>query len=180
MGKLMELAGRQFGLWKVICRGNNSRWGQAMWICECACGKKMLMPGSDLVRGRSRGCRPCATTRERNSHWKGGRSVTPQGYVLVLDPTHPNAQKDGYVREHIQVITRHLGRPLTQKETTHHIDGDRQNNTIENLQLWSSNHPSGQRVSDLVAYAKELLREYEPTALAPPLTPVFGHLRTSP
>lgn len=55
----------------------------------------------------------------------------------------------------------HLGRTLLQEETVHHINGVRDDNRLDNLELWSSSHPPGQRVQDKVAWAKEILNKYE-------------------
>jgi hypothetical protein len=59
----------------------------------------------------------------------------------------------------------YLNRPLHEDETVHHVNGIRTDNRIENLELWSSRHCGGQRVAELVAFAKEVLQRYEPAAL---------------
>lgn len=64
------------------------------------------------------------------------------------------------VAEHRLVMERHLGRSLQSYETVHHRDGDRLNNDIVNLELWSSRHCKGQRVSEKIDFCREFLSEY--------------------
>jgi len=67
--------------------------------------------------------------------------------------------------EHRLVMGDMLGRDLLPEENVHHINGVRDDNSPRNLELWSKSQPPGQRVSDKVAWAKEMLNLYEPEAL---------------
>lgn len=75
--------------------------------------------------------------------WKGGRKVDPRGYIYIKMPGNPRARKYGdYVAEHDYVMEQHIGRPLRwygaddpRTEIVHHINGDKHDNRIENLQL---------------------------------------------
>ena len=57
-------------------------------------------------------------------------------------------------------MEREVGRPLLDCETVHHVNGVRDDNRLENLELWSSSHPAGQRVEDKVRWAREILALY--------------------
>jgi hypothetical protein len=85
----------------------------------------------------------------------GTRRMTPPGYVLVKlardDWRMPMAQNKQWVLEHRAVMAESIGRLLTRQETVHHRNGVRTDNRVENLELWASSHPPGQRVSDLEA-----------------------------
>ncbi len=79
---------------------------------------------------------------ERHQDWKGGRVVDKSGYILIYSPEHPNASgsRGGrYVREHRLVMEKHLGRYLKRGEVVHHLNGKRDDNRIDNLELFGSN-----------------------------------------
>ena len=99
---------------------------------------------------------------ENNPLWKGGRWKDTYGYVHVIGrPGEAGLTKNNYIMEHRRVMQDALGRPLLKWETVHHKNGKRDDNRLENLELWASRQPQGQRVQDLVQWAREILAQYE-------------------
>lgn len=165
--RFVDLTGVRFGRWVVVGRVPSVKH-VTRWECHCDCGKNSVVDSSSLKTGKSTSC-GCysadiaATRKESKSHrWKGG-TILSNGYVLVLDKKHPNANGRGYVREHVKTMAGVLGRPLESNESVHHIDGNKANNNASNLELWCSSHPSGQRVEDLVSFAWKVIQKYDPT-----------------
>lgn len=91
------------------------------------------------------------------------RVVSPRdGYARIRATGHPRADKAGMVLEHIVVLETQLGRPVDwlKGEQVHHINGVKDDNRPENLELWVVSQPCGQRPVDLVDWAREILRRY--------------------
>lgn len=63
--------------------------------------------------------------------------------------------------QHRLVMEEHLGRKLKKYETVHHKNNIKDDNRLENLELWSSHQPRGARVVDKVAWAKDFIAQYE-------------------
>jgi len=163
--KRLDLVGKRFGKLEVIKYAGKSKWDCTRWLVKCDCGKKYEIQGNSLVRKMGTKSCGCSTNRSRgvkHYRWKGGRSDNGNGYISVLKPDHPNAWKNGYVGEHIIVMSEHLGRPLRKGETVHHKNGVKNDNKIKNLELWKKAHVPGQRLSDQINWAIELLKEYAP------------------
>ena len=87
---------------------------------------------------------------EKNSFWRGGKYKTNDGYMLIYCPEHPNSMgpNKNYVREHRLIMEKHVGRYLESNEQVHHLNGIRDDNRIENLELWERSHTTGIRQKD--------------------------------
>lgn len=123
--------------------------------CDVCGAKRWKNPGTIRCLLRTTGwsprCRPCA--RLLLDHPSGGRMISPNGYLYVskkactLDQIKyfdaMTDKRNSKVAHHRLVVATVLGRPLTKEEVVHHKDGDRLNNSPENLELFirAKHHP---------------------------------------
>lgn len=109
-------------------------------------GHPSLAPGRGSP-GKSRGIRSL-----KGEYIKNGYKV-----IRVI---RINGTKLEWIHEHRYVMEQKIGRFLLTDENVHHIDGNKINNDPNNLELWLIRQPQGQRVEDLVKWAKEIINRY--------------------
>lgn len=127
----------------------------------CAhCGEtrqRKRTPKNGQINYAPRFCgRECASLSGKNNAGLPLGQKDRHGYIWIF-----SGGKNGkYVPQHRLVMQEIIGRPLFHHETVHHKNGVRDDNRPENLELWSSRHGKGQRVSDKIDFAASFLREY--------------------
>lgn len=86
MGRLnIDLVGKKFGKLIALVRQGSDTWGNAIWECQCECGKVKKVISSSLISGNTQSCgclqKSVAARRakrcvgDKNPNWAGG--VTP-------------------------------------------------------------------------------------------------------
>lgn len=97
-----------------------------------------------------------------------GEGWVSHGYWCVPVPPEVQHLTNGEKQsgQHRLAMAQHLGRALYPQESVHHRNGDRRDNRIENLELWSTTQPKGQRTEDKVAFAVTILARYAPHLLS--------------
>jgi hypothetical protein len=124
--------------WKKTKKGTwSSTRGQTYYERQCVgCSRSCLMQGRPSVKYCSHFCYLKNRLRHgtNNSNWKGGSHVDIHGYRWVYNANR-KSHNGHYVKEHRQVMEKHLGRLLKSSEHIHHVNGIKTDNRIENLVL---------------------------------------------
>ncbi len=149
------LRGRHYEHWndKVCdrCRASYTPSGPAQKFCsqrclrgarDCAyCGTEFLL---SLANTRTLYCSQRCHWEHKKAQGKQGRYINKEGYVRCNVPEGtPGRQRDGRMPENRYVMQQALGRPLDPTETVHHINGDKADNRLENLQVRQGRHGKG-------------------------------------
>ena len=90
----------------------------------------------------------------------GAKRINKNGYIRVKVARTGSKNVD-WPLEHRWVMQQRLGRPLLESEDVHHKNGIRDDNRIENLELWDTSHPPGQRVIDKLAFYHAEIARYD-------------------
>lgn len=151
--------GKYFG----VCPKDQFQWKKKCIIC----GKEFSVSCFSLLKNFSCCSKECRkkrisqTSKERTKgikHWnfKDGKVTTDNGYILLCINALPENDKmlaekmrphRSQIHEHRLVMAKHLGRPLEDFEIVHHLNGNRTDNRIENLQLMTKEkHPCGHEI----------------------------------
>ena len=144
----------------MSCRCDIShRHFTARYCLECRAKRKL----DSQVEGQRKERRRTTLARKRVGLIPLGSRDRPTGTLRHNTTGYVQIKLDNglWAVHHRYVMEQHIGRPLLKIETVHHLNGDRKDNRLENLELWSRSQPAGQRVADKLKWAREILATYK-------------------
>jgi endogenous inhibitor of DNA gyrase (YacG/DUF329 family) len=133
--KSEQKSGRRFC--SIACANIGKRLEPVVKSCEW-CGKELVLkPSQAATRFCSKKCETEADIKRPLERMHNGRRAKKdnQGYVMVWEPSHPNKAFSGWQYEHRLVAEAVIGRYLESREHVHHINGVKDDNRPENLEV---------------------------------------------
>lgn len=100
--------------------------------CE-SCGKAMYVEQKQAKRFCSREC----SHEGKRIDGAGAKQKRKDGYIQVYYPKHPDGTRNGFVLEHRLVAEQKYGRRILKTEHVHHLNGVKDDNRPENLEVIS-------------------------------------------
>jgi hypothetical protein len=165
----MDLTGKKYNrllvlkpIWGISKSGRKEK----KWECICDCGTIKSYFTYQLTHNivKSCGCynKEVLSKRkgENNPSWKGGNgTVNGRGYRYIRHG------KDRGMLEHRIIFENYHNIKLLPHQSIHHINGIKTDNRIDNLELWDSSQPFGQRVEDKLDYYFSIITTYKDNPL---------------
>ena len=142
-------------------------------MCAKKAKEKCTTEGCDRIQSCRSLCRKCygkvwyeeyeRKNRGAKKHIHkpvGDKFVNTYGYVVIKIQGSKGVKAKREL-EHRYIMSIFLGRKLETYESVHHKNGNKQDNELDNLELWVTKQPRGQRPKDLIEYAKWILKTYQ-------------------
>lgn len=135
----------------IFKRGKSDTIRSKHHFCTMKCHNKWDVGKNHMNYGKqiSEKCRQAIIKANtgRHPHNFKGRKLS-NGYIQIYEPDHPN-NVSGYVFEHRIIMEKHIGRYLYSYEVVHHINGIKDDNRIENLELLPDNSTHNKKVQEV-------------------------------
>lgn len=134
--------------------------------------RKQICPGCGQKKDfYAASCRSCQIPAKpllgmkgpKHPAWKKGQRTDRDGYIRTYDPNHPWPRKGGYVLEHVRVMELYIGRRILPAEAVHHVDENKANNDLSNLELTThGDHSRYHRLRDTHRRVRDRLGRFAP------------------